>query len=316
MTDALVTFEATLQRELARWVVGAQPAVHALAIALVARGHVLLEGPPGVGKTLLGRALAQATGGAFQRIQGTADLMPADILGAHVFEPQHGQFSFRPGPLFADVVLVDEVNRTGPRTQSALLEAMAERQVTLERETRALPEDFLVIATQNPLEYEGTYPLPESQLDRFMLRVEIDYAAREAELEVLQRYGARFDSGVAPGDAITPIDRGLLAQARAAAAQVHVAGALEGYVLDLARATRTHPRIALGLSTRGALALLRAARIAAGMRGSAFATADDVKALAPAVITHRIVLNAEAAVEDLQARHVVAELLERTPVPR
>ena len=316
MTDALQTFEATLQRELSRWVIGAEAAVHALAIALVARGHVLLEGPPGVGKTLLGRALAQATGGAFQRIQGTADLMPADILGAHVFEPQQGRFSFHPGPLFADVVLVDEINRTGPRTQSALLEAMAERQVTLERETFALPDDFLVIATQNPLEYEGTYPLPESQLDRFMLRVEIDYAAREAELEVLRRYGARFDSGVAPGEAIVPVARELLAQARSAAAAVHVADAVAGYVLDLARATREHPRIALGLSTRGALALLRAARIAAGMRGSAYATADDVKALAPAVMTHRLVLTAEAAVEDLQPAAVVDALLERTPVPR
>ena len=316
MTDALITFESALQRQLGHWVMGAQPAVHALAIALVARGHVLLEGPPGVGKTLLGRALAQAIGGEFQRIQGTADLMPADILGAHVLEPQQGRFSFRPGPLFADVVLVDEINRTGPRTQSALLEAMAERQVTLERETFPLPEDFLVIATQNPLEYEGTYPLPESQLDRFMLRVEIGYAEREAELEVLRRYGAGFDSGLAPDVPITPIDRGLLADARAAAAQVHVAPALEGYVLDLARASREHPRIALGLSTRGALALLRAARIAAGMRGASFATADDVKALAPAVITHRIVLNAEAAVEELGAQAMVAQLLERTPVPR
>jgi MoxR-like ATPase len=316
MTDALQTFEATLQRELSRWVVGAQAAVHALAIALVARGHVLLEGPPGVGKTLLGRALAQATGGAFQRIQGTADLMPADILGAHVFEPQQGRFRFHPGPLFADVVLVDEINRTGPRTQSALLEAMAERQVTLERETCPLPEDFLVIATQNPLEYEGTYPLPESQLDRFMLRVEIGYAAREAELEVLRRYGARFDSGVPPGEVIAPIERGMLAQARNAAAEVHVAEAVAGYVLDLARATREHPRIALGLSTRGALALLRAARIAAGMRGSAYTTADDVKAVAPAVMTHRLVLTAEAAVEELRPAAVVDALLERTPVPR
>jgi MoxR-like ATPase len=213
-------------------------------------------------------------------------------------------------------VLVDEINRTGPRTQSALLEAMAERQVTLERETFALPEDFLVIATQNPLEFEGTYPLPESQLDRFMLRVEVDYAAREAELEVLRRYGARFDSGVAPGEKIAPIDRELLARARAAAAEVHVADAVAGYVLDLARATREHPRIALGLSTRGALALLRAARIAAGMRGSAYATADDAKALAPAVMTHRLVLAPEAAVEDLEPAALVAELLERTPVPR
>ena len=316
MTQPLVDLEAHLQRELGRWVVGGEAAVRALAIALVARGHVLIEGPPGVGKTLLARALARALGGSFQRIQGTADLMPADIMGAHVFDAQRAQFVFRPGPLFADVVLVDEINRTGPRTQSALLEAMAERQVTLERESFPLPDEFLVVATQNPLDFEGTYPLPESQLDRFMLRIDVDYAAREAELEVLRRHGARFDSGPAADAPIVPLGAAVLAQAREAAAAVHVSDALAAYVLDLARASREHGRVALGLSTRGALALLRAARISAGLRGADHATPDDVKELAPLVMAHRLVPNAEASVEGLDARDIVAELLERTAVPR
>src|SRR2546423_1335158 len=197
MSASIRQLEDLLMRELGRVVIGAHASVRALTVALVARGHVLVQGVPGLGKTLLAKALACALGGEFKRIQGTADLMPSDIIGVHVFDEAQRAFVFRPGPLFADVVLVDEINRAGPKTQSALLEAMEERQVSVERAAWQLPADFLVIATQNPREFEGTYPLPESQLDRFMLRIDMDYPAREAEADILARYGG----GLAPGPA-------------------------------------------------------------------------------------------------------------------
>src|SRR6516225_6892712 len=189
MSTAIRDLRDQLTEQLGRVVIGVEASVEALVIALIARGHVLVQGVPGLGKTLFAKALARALGGEFKRIQGTADLMPSDIIGVHVFDEAARNFAFRPGPLFADVVLVDEINRAGPRTQSALLEAMEERQVSLERSALPLPPDFLVLATQNPREFEGTYPLPESQLDRFMLRIDIDYAPRAAEAEVLTRYG-------------------------------------------------------------------------------------------------------------------------------
>ncbi|MEP7246571.1 MAG: AAA family ATPase, partial [Gammaproteobacteria bacterium] len=192
MTTSIQALESGLATELGRVVVGAESSIRALVIALVARGHVLVQGVPGLGKTLLAKTLAHALGGEFKRIQGTPDLMPSDIIGVHVYEDAKRDFAFRPGPLFADVVLVDEINRAGPKTQSALLEAMEERQVSVDRTVFALPVDFLVLATQNPREFEGTYPLPESQLDRFMLRIDVDYPNRAAEAEILARYGGRL----------------------------------------------------------------------------------------------------------------------------
>jgi MoxR-like ATPase len=316
MSDVIREFEAALQRELGKVVVGGETTVRALTIALVARGHVLLQGAPGLGKTLLAKSFAAAIGGQFQRIQGTADLMPADIIGVHVFDEATRRFEFRPGPLFADVVLVDEINRAGPKTQSALLEAMEERQVSAERDVFRLPDEFLVVATQNPREFEGTYPLPESQLDRFMLRVDVDYPARTAEAEVLRRYGDRFEGRAASLASGVVADRERLPAARAAAAALHVSDALLDYVLDLAAASRQDGSVSLGLSTRGALALLRAARVAAGLRGGDFVAPDDVKEVAPWTIAHRLLLTPEATLEGVTDLQVVRALLERTPVPR
>jgi MoxR-like ATPase len=315
MSLRIQQLDAELTRELGRVVVGADAAIRALVIALIARGHVLVQGVPGLGKTLLAKSLAHALGGEFKRIQGTPDLMPSDIIGVHVFDERERSFIFRPGPLFADVVLVDEINRAGPKTQAALLEAMEERQVSVERSVFALPEDFMVLATQNPREFEGTYPLPESQLDRFMLRIDVDYPERLAEIEVLERYGAGEQSAPLVA-ALARVDRTLLDTARAEVAKIHVAAALYGYVLDLARASREHGRLLLGLSTRGALSLLRAARIAAGLRGAEFVTPDDVKAVAVQVMAHRLVLSPDAVLEGQSDVDIVRGVLADTAVPR
>ena len=316
MSTSIQQLESLLARELARVVVGTDNSLHALIIALVARGHVLVQGIPGLGKTLLAKTLARALGGEFKRIQGTADLMPSDITGVSVFDEVTRDFSFRPGPLFADVVLVDEINRTGPKTQSALLEAMEERQVSVERNTFDLPPDFLLIATQNPRDFEGTYPLPESQLDRFMLRLDMQYPERAAEAEILARYGGTGTAAQAALASVTPIDRALLAGARADVEAVQVSDALSTYVLDLARTSRGHARLALGLSTRGALALLKAARILAALRAGEFATPDDVKRAAVWVMPHRLVLTPEATLEGLTDLDTVQSILAETPVPR
>ncbi|HTY92543.1 MAG TPA: MoxR family ATPase [Steroidobacteraceae bacterium] len=314
MSNALQDLEHLLQERIGEVVLGVRPAVRALCIAVVARGHVLVQGVPGLGKTLLSKSLAGALGGEFKRIQGTSDLMPTDITGTHLFDSAKNAFVFRPGPLFADVVLFDEVNRAGPRTQSALLEAMEERQVTVDRALFALPTDFLVIATQNPREFEGTYPLPESQLDRFMLRLDLSYPTPDDETEVLMRY-----TGVAaePAQAVSsPVPPGLLQEARAAAARVHISPELCAYVLAIAKASREQAQLSLGLSTRGALALLRAARILAGIGGADFVAADDVKEAAPMVLPHRLMLTGDALLADVTEASVVARILEQVPAPR
>lgn len=312
---ALQDLETRIQERLDGTVIGMRELIRALVIAIVARGHVLVEGPPGLGKTLLGKSLAASLSGRFTRIQGTADLMPADITGVHVLDETSRKFVLHPGPIFTDVLLVDEINRAGPKTQSALLEAMAERQVTIDRKSYRLPPGFLVIATQNPHEFEGTFPLPESQLDRFMMRIDIGFPGAEDEAAVLRRYGtiaAAAAGEPAPGD----ISSGQIDAARECADQTHVAPELLTYVLDIAKASREHVQIALGLSTRGALSLLLAARVAAGLRGSDFVTPDDVKLVVPWVVPHRLTLSSEAALEGRTDRELTHALLERVPVPR
>jgi len=316
MSSAIRQLRESLGQQLGRVVIGVEAAVDALVIALIARGHVLVQGVPGLGKTLFAKALARSLGGEFKRIQGTADLMPSDIIGVHVFHETARSFAFRPGPLFADVVLVDEINRAGPKTQSALLEAMEERQVSVERSVLALPADFIVLATQNPREFEGTFPLPESQLDRFMLRVDMSYPPRAAESEILTRYGGVLTPAHAALEAVDVIDRSLLERSRVLTEEIHVSAALAAYVLDLAAASREHPRVALGLSTRGALALVRAARVAAGMRSGEFVTPDDVKQVAPWIVSHRLVMAPEATLEGASDAEVVQALHATTPVPR
>ncbi|HEX3397253.1 MAG TPA: MoxR family ATPase [Steroidobacteraceae bacterium] len=313
MSTALEGLEQRLQDALGVAVIGLGPIIRALGIAVIARGHVLLQGPPGLGKTLLSKSLAAALGGVFRRVQGTADLMPSDIIGVHIFDTAKREFEFRPGPLFADVLLVDEINRASPKTQSALLEAMEERQVTVERNTYALPPQFLVIATQNPGDFEGTYPLPESQLDRFMLRIDMSYPERTDEQAILAQYAGL---GLRAPSSASVVSQAMLEEARGAVDEVHMAPELLGYILDLAQASRQHAHLTLGLSTRGALAALRAARISAALRGATFVSPDDVKEVLPIVISHRLVLAPEAMLEGITTQAIVQRLLEQTPVPR
>jgi len=314
MTAQAHEIEKFFREQVGAVVYGLDDVIHALTIALVGAGHVLIEGPPGLGKTLLSNTFARVLGGEFKRIQGTADLMPTDLTGVHVFDSQRGEFQFRRGPLFADVVLVDEVNRAGPKTQSALLEAMEERFVTVDGERFPLPADFLIVATQNPRDFEGTYPLPESQLDRFMICVQMGYPGRADETRILAEYGL-------PGRArdtvpVETLPSGALASARAELASVHLSDALVGYVLDIVAATRQTSSVVLGLSSRAAIALARCARIEAALRGGDFVVPDDVKRVAPWVIPHRLVLAPDAVLEGASARSEVERVLASVAVPR
>jgi MoxR-like ATPase len=316
MTEQAQTLEGLLQAQLGRVVYGLEEVIHALTIALIGGGHVLLEGAPGLGKTLLSKTFAQVLGGRFRRVQGTADLMPTDLTGVHVFDSRSSEFVFRPGPLFADVVLVDEINRAGPKTQSALLEAMEERQVSVDGERFPLPGDFLVVATQNPHEFEGTYPLPESQLDRFMLSLNVGYPAREHEARILAEYGTPAQAREVERPALSALEPGAVERARADVAAVHVSDALIGYVLDIAAATRQSQAIALGLSSRAALALARAARVEAALRGGAFVVPDDVKRVARWAVPHRLVLAPDAVLEGASAAAELERIVDAVAVPR
>lgn len=314
MTDKTTNVERHLQAELGKVLFGLEDVIHALTIGLLARGHVLLEGAPGLGKTLLSKTFAQVLGGTFKRIQGTADLMPSDITGVHIYNAETRSFEFQPGPLFADVVLFDEINRAGPKTQSALLEAMQERQVSVDRDTFALAEEFLVIATQNPREFEGTYPLPESQLDRFMLCAQVGYPSKESEAQVIDAYNLP-QAGPEGSVNVTTLGAEALAAARDGLEAIHLAPELIGYVLDIATATRENASVNLGLSSRGALSLARCARIEAGLRGADYVLPDDVKRVAPWVVEHRLVLSSEAALEGVAAGQVLQHVLDNVAVP-
>lgn len=315
-SGSLESFVA-VRDEVAKAVVGQEPAVTSLLIALLCRGHVLLEGVPGVAKTLLVRALATSLEVDTKRVQFTPDLMPADITGSLMYSAKSEDFSFKQGPVFTNLLLADEINRTPPKTQAALLEAMEERQVTVDGVAHQLPEPFMVIATQNPIEHSGTYQLPEAQLDRFLLKVELPLPERNVELEVLSRHAHGFDPrnlGAAGLRPVASIEQ--LNAAREQVAQVQVSPEVLGYIVDVVRATRHSPSLQMGASPRGATALLATSRAWAWLSGRDFVTPDDVKALAPATLAHRVALRSEAEIEGITAQGIIASVLNTVPVPR
>jgi MoxR-like ATPase len=306
-----------LRTEVGKAVVGHDAAVTGLIVALLCRGHVLIEGVPGVAKTLLVRALAGALDLGTTRIQFTPDLMPGDVTGSNVYDARSAEFAFREGPVFTNLLLADEINRTPPKTQSALLEAMEERQVSVDGRPRALPEPFVVIATQNPVEYEGTYPLPEAQLDRFLLKLTMPLPSREDEVGILSRHANGFDPRDLAAAGLRPVaGRDELAAARAAVHEVTLGPEVIGYVVDLCRATRSSPAVRLGVSPRGATALMTAARTWAWLSGRGYVTPDDVKTLARPALRHRIELRAEAELEGATPDGVLDSVLAPVPVPR
>ncbi len=308
---------ANIRTEVGKAVVGQDAAVTGLIIALLCRGHVLLEGVPGVAKTLLVRALAASLALDTKRVQFTPDLMPGDVTGSLVYDAQTSKFSFREGPVFTNLLLADEINRTPPKTQSALLEAMEERQVTVDGKPMKLPEPFLVIATQNPVEYEGTYQLPEAQLDRFLMKLELPIPDRAVETEVLARHAAGFNPRDLKAAGLKTVAKPKdLAAARAEVAKVEVSPEVQGYIVDVCRATRSSPSTSLGVSPRGATALQQTARAWAWMSGRAFVTPDDVKALAMPTLRHRMQLRAEAELEGVTTASVLENVLATVPVPR
>ena len=307
----------TMRSEASKAVVGQEEAFTQILIALFSGGHVLLEGVPGTAKTLMAKTLAALTGVEFKRVQFTPDLMPSDVIGTQVFEMGTGQFRLRKGPVFTNILLGDEINRAPAKTQSALLEAMEERQVTIEGERLPLPEPFFVMATQNPVEYEGTYPLPEAQLDRFLFKVIVDYAPQEVEIEVLRRYHAGFDAHRLETVGLRPVmNPGILAQCRAEIRQVQVDDGILKYVTDIAQASRKSLDLILGGSPRASISLLIAAKTWAAIQNRAYVIPDDVKFLARPVYRHRIILKPEAEIEGLTPDTAMARILARVEVPR
>ncbi len=315
----MITHDITkmLRAEAAKVIVGQEEPLTQTIISLFCGGHVLLEGVPGTAKTLMAKTLAMLTGAEFKRVQFTPDLMPSDVIGTQVFEMGTGQFRLHKGPVFTNILLGDEINRAPAKTQSALLEAMEERQVTIEGQRLPLPEPFFVLATQNPVEYEGAYPLPEAQLDRFLFKVIIDYAPQEVEIEVLRRYHAGFDAHRLDVIGLRPIiDSALLAQCRAEIRQVQVDEGIMKYITDIAQASRKSLDLLLGGSPRASISLLLAAKTWAAMQNRAYVTPDDVKFLVKPVYRHRIILKPEAEIEGLTPDTAMARILARVDVPR
>jgi MoxR-like ATPase len=298
--------------ELERAVVGKREALELVLLGVLADGHVLIEDFPGLAKTLIARSFAQAASMRFTRVQFTPDLMPGDVTGSSIFDQRTSDFEFRPGPVFTNLLLADEINRAPPKTQAALLEAMQERQVTIEGTTRRLERPFIVLATQNPIEYEGTYPLPEAQLDRFLLRLQVGYPSAADEWTILERRLERREDEIE----LSPVvDRETLLEMQRAVEDVHVTDRLGRYIVELVGATRSSQRLQVGASPRGALALLKLSRCRAALEGRDFATPDDVKQVAVPALAHRLTLKPELWVQRISAEDVVRETLEQVPTP-
>ena len=298
--------------ELERAVVGKREALELVLLGVLADGHVLIEDFPGLAKTLIARSFAQAASMRFTRVQFTPDLMPGDVTGSSIFDQRTSDFEFRPGPVFTNLLLADEINRAPPKTQAALLEAMQERQVTIEGTTRGLERPFIVLATQNPIEYEGTYPLPEAQLDRFLLRLQVGYPSADDEWTILERRLERREDEIE----LSPVvDRETLLEMQRAVEDVHVTDRLGRYIVELVSATRSSQRLQVGASPRGALALLKLSRCRAALEGRDFATPDDVKQVAVPALAHRLTLKPELWVQRISAEDVVRETLEQVPTP-
>jgi MoxR-like ATPase len=310
--DEVGTLAGRVLDEVERAVVGKRDTLELVLVALLADGHVLIEDVPGLAKTLMARSFAEATSMRFSRIQFTPDLMPSDVTGSSIYDQRRSDFEFRAGPLFTNLLLSDEINRAPPKTQAALLEAMQERQATIEGVTYPLERPFLVLATQNPIEFEGTYPLPEAQLDRFLVRIAIGYPSRDAEWEVLER---RMERGVDEVPIEPVVDGPALLAMQRAVETVHVSEPVGRYIVDLVRATRETPRVQVGASPRGSLALLKLSRGRAALHGRDFVTPDDVKAVAVAALAHRLALRPELWVQRVRGDDVVAELLDSVPTP-
>jgi MoxR-like ATPase len=316
MTKPLATTTAravAVLDEIERVVVGKRAALTLILTTVLARGHVLIEDLPGLGKTLIARSFAAALGLDFTRVQFTPDLLPADLLGSTVYDMQSGRFEFRPGPIFTNLLLADEINRTPPKTQAALLEAMAERQVSIDGATHRLPQPFIVLATDNPIEYEGTYPLPEAQLDRFAVRLELRYLSERDEASMLRR---RLDRGSAEPTVNQVVDAHDLLAMRESVEQVSVHEDVLHYVVSLAAASRHHPQVAVGASPRAELDLVQLARARALLLGRDYVIPEDIKALATPAVAHRITLRPEMWVRKIQGSDIVEDLLRRVPVPR
>jgi MoxR-like ATPase len=305
------SFAEKVIKNIEKVIVGKRQAIELTVINLLCQGHLLIEDVPGVGKTMLARSLALSLGGSFSRIQFTPDMLPSDVTGVSIFNQETRKFEFRNGPVFAQVVLADEINRATPKTQAALLEAMQERQITVDGISHELPQPFMVLATQNPIEYEGTFPLPEAQLDRFLLRIRLGYPSLNDEIGVLESQQFRH-----PVETLASVvESEEVLEAQETTKKIHVASVLKNYIVDLARRTREQEDVYLGASPRGSLALFRASQARAAVAGRDFVLPDDVQALAVACLAHRIILGPAARLQDLNAENVVTELLDKVPVP-